>query len=933
MNFTMINKSIDDLNPRDYILIKGAKIHNLKNIDVAIPRNKLVVITGLSGSGKSSLAFDTLYAEGQRRYVESLSAYARQFLGKIEKPDVDYIKGVAPAIAIEQKVNSTNSRSTVGTTTEVYDYLKLLFARIGETYSPKSGQKIQRDTINDVANFILGQDKESKVYLIAEKKLDDQKKEKSIELFIQQGYSRHYINGEIQWLEEVSPSGLSNGLDLVIDRFIVNENFEDERARILDSIETAYFEGYNSCKVILEKNGEFTSHLFNNQFEEEGVEFIEPSLNLFSFNNPLGACKKCEGFGMVIGIDEDLVIPDRSLSVYQDAIVCWKGEAGQEWKGQLIRGADKANFPIHKPIHELSVSQYQMLWEGCKYFEGINSYFDYVSSKSYKIQYRVMLARYRGKTICPSCKGTRIRKEAEYVKIGGYNITDLVLMSINELKSLFDNIQLNAYQSKVSERLFKEIRNRLDYLVKVGVGYLSLNRSSASLSGGESQRINLATSLGSSLVGSMYILDEPSIGLHPKDTERLIEILKKLRDLGNTVIVVEHDEEIMRSADEIIDLGPEAGHLGGELIFQGNQSELLKADTFTGNYLSGRLKLERERSSRKWNHSIKFSGVRENNLKGFNVEIPLNTLTVVSGVSGSGKSSLVKRIIYPAIQKHFGSYGDKTGHFGTISGNLDQINDVQFIDQNPIGKSSRSNPVTYIKAFDEIRHLFSSLGLSKNRGYKPSHFSFNVEGGRCEVCQGEGEIIEEMQFMADVHLTCEECNGARFKDEILEVKFHGVHISDVLRMTVEEAIEFFQSKDHSQAQKIADRLKPLIDVGLGYVHLGQASGTLSGGEAQRIKLATYLGKGNSKNKLLFIFDEPTTGLHFHDIAKLLTSFKQLIRNGHSLLVIEHNLEIIRHADWNIDLGPHGGDKGGNLMYQGPFESFLSSKNSLTAKYL
>lgn len=926
----MINKSIEQLNPKEFIIIKGAKTHNLKNVDVAIPRNKFVVITGLSGSGKSSLAFDTLYAEGQRRYVESLSSYARQFLGKIQKPDVEYIKGVAPAIAIEQKVNSTNSRSTVGTTTEVYDYLKLLFARIGETYSPTSGKKIVRDSPKSVTKFVLAQQFGTKIYIVVNKLIADGVKNK--ELFMQQGYSRAIVEGKVVWLEDTDFQDLES-IDLVIDRFIIKEDSEDDYDRIFDSISTAFFEGFNNCKIITDQDGILKDYQFDNTFSENGIEFMEPSQNLFSFNNPLGACKKCEGFGKVIGIDEDLVIPNRSISVYQDAVVPWKGESGQEWKSQLIRNAARADFPIHKPIHDLSESQMDALWHGNEFFSGINDYFDYLSSKSYKIQYRVMLARYRGRTTCPSCKGTRIRKEATYVKINDHSIDDLVLMSIKELKRFFDQIKLSKHHYEIAERILIEIQNRLDYLNKVGVGYLNLNRSAASLSGGESQRINLATSLGSSLVGSMYILDEPSIGLHSKDTEKLIAILKSLKAIGNTVIVVEHDEDIIREADYVIDLGPEAGHLGGELVFQGVQKALKHSDTLTAQYLNGKRSLERTKSSRSWNHAIEIMGVRENNLKGIDVKIPLNVMTVVSGVSGSGKSTLVKSVILPAIQKHFGVYGEKNGQFTEIKGDLKHIQDIQFIDQNPIGKSSRSNPVTYVKAYDEIRNLFASIGLSKNRNYKPSHFSFNVEGGRCEVCQGEGEITEEMQFMADVHLICEECNGKRFKDEVLEVKFHENNISDVLEMTVEEAIDFFDSKDHPIANKIVNKLQPLFEVGLGYVHLGQASATLSGGEAQRIKLATYLGKGNSAKKILFIFDEPTTGLHFHDIVKLLKSFDQLIKKGHSLLVIEHNLEVIKHADWNIDLGPEGGKDGGNLMFQGHYEDFVESQDSTTAEYL
>lgn len=931
----MLKKSFESLSSKAYILIKGARVHNLKNIDVAIPRKKLVVITGLSGSGKSSLAFDTLYAEGQRRYVESLSSYARQFLGKVEKPDVDYIKGVSPAIAIEQKVNTSNSRSTVGTSTEIYDYLKLLFARLGKTYSPKTGELIQRDSIQDVCDYILKLDQGSKVYLLASKKLNASKKTKAqLELLLQQGYSRVFYESKVWWLEDLIEKNESiTTIDLIIDRFQISDEIEDESSRIADSVETAYFEGKNACSVYVESGEKTSLKSFNNLFEEDGKEFIEPSVHLFSFNNPLGACPKCEGFGKVIGIDEDLVIPNKSLSVYQDAIVCWKGEKMQAWKDELIQHAGKFNFPIHRPIFELSPSEYELLWEGNRYFKGLNSFFEFLATQTYKIHYRVMLARYRGRTRCPECKGTRLRKESNYVKVAGTSIQDLVVKSIDQLVTFMDSIKLTEREQQIASRLLQEINNRLSYLQHVGLGYLSLNRSSASLSGGESQRINLASSLGSSLVGSMYILDEPSIGLHSKDTEKLILILKALRDLGNTVIVVEHDEEIIKAADEVIDLGPLAGYQGGELVFQGNQEELKKSKSLTGAYLYGDMKLEKKEKSRKWNDSIVFKGARENNLKGIDVEIPLRCLTVVSGPSGSGKSSLVKNIIYPAIQKQLGLYGDKTGVFHAMEGAVDQLSEVEFIDQNPIGKSSRSNPVTYIKAYDEIRSLFASLGLAKSRGLKPAHFSFNVEGGRCEVCKGEGEITEEMQFMADIHLICEECEGKRFKDETLEIKFHGKNIADVLELTIDEAISFFRSYEEKDSQKVADKLSPLQEVGLGYVKLGQSSGTLSGGEAQRIKLATYLGKGNSNKHILFIFDEPTTGLHFHDISKLLNSFNALIKKGHSLLVIEHNLEVIKQADWVIDLGPEGGDKGGHLLFQGNQESLQKSKESITAKYL
>jgi excinuclease ABC subunit A len=927
--------AVEQLDPRKYIIIKGARVHNLKNIDVAIPRNKLVVITGLSGSGKSSLAFSTLYAEGQRRYVESLSSYARQFLGKVEKPDVDYIKGVAPAIAIEQKVNTSNSRSTVGTTTEIYDYLKLLFARIGKTISPSTQQEVSRDTVEDVVEYVLKLPLESKVYLIASIELKGKSNEDKIQLLIQQGFSRAMVKGEVVWLEDLQgETGKLKKLEVIVDRFVINETIGDEESRIADSVETTFFEGKNSCIIASELEGKLIEKQFSSAFEEDGVQFIEPSVHFFSFNNPIGACPKCEGFGKVIGIDEDIVIPNKALSVYQDAIACWKGEKMQVWKEELILSAEKFGFPIHKPIFDLTEEQYELLWTGNAYFKGLNAFFDYLSEKSYKIHYRVMLARYRGRTVCPDCKGSRLRKETNYVKVGGRSINDLVRISMFELRTYFEELTLSEHDASVARRILIEVKNRINYLIDVGVGYLTLNRPANTLSGGESQRINLATSLGSSLVGSMYILDEPSIGLHPKDTERLIAILKSLRDLGNTVIVVEHDEEIIRAADEVIDLGPEAGSQGGELVFQGSIEQLLKAKTLTSDYINHTRSVSSKKEIRKSNNYIEVSGARENNLKGIDIRFPLGAMTVVSGVSGSGKSSLIKKIVYPSIQKKLGGYGDKTGVYKEVTGALDLLKDIQFIDQNPIGKSSRSNPVTYIKAYDEIRNLFAGLGLSKSRGYKPAHFSFNVEGGRCEVCQGEGEITEEMQFMADIHLTCEECGGKRFKEEILEVKFHGKNIADVLELTVLEAVDFFQSFDTDKASvKVAERLAPLLEVGLGYVKLGQASGTLSGGEAQRIKLASYLGKGGTKNHTLFIFDEPTTGLHFHDISKLLHSFDALIKKGHSLLIIEHNPEVIKHADWVIDLGPEGGDKGGELMFEGLVEDMKKSPRSLTAHYL
>ena len=926
--------TIDQLDPKEFILIKGARVHNLKNIDVALPRNKFVVLSGLSGSGKSSLAFSTLYAEGQRRYVESLSSYARQFLGKLEKPDVDYIKGIAPAIAIEQKVNTSNSRSTVGTATEIYDYMKLLFARVGKTISPVSGNEIKQDTVEDVVDHILKQTEGRRIFLLTKVNLG-KKWADHLKLLIQQGFSRVLINNEVQWLEEIADQQATiEHLDLIIDRYLVSPHLMEETSRIADSVETAFYEGKGKCRLLIQSEKKTIEKEFSNAFEEDEIQFIEPSVNLFTFNNPIGACPRCEGFGKVIGIDEDLVIPNKSLSIYQDAIACWKGEKLQVWKKNLIRNADSFDLPIHKPILELSDEQYALLWEGNQHFKGLNKFFDYLSKKSYKIQYRVMLARYRGRTKCPDCKGSRLRIESSFVKVGGRSIQSLVDVSILELKVFFDALKLDKHDQEVSKRILLEINNRLDYLINVGVGYLNLNRPAATLSGGESQRINLATSLGSSLVGSMYILDEPSIGLHPKDTERLIGILRSLQKLGNTVIVVEHDEDIISAADEVLDLGPEAGSQGGELVFQGSPKSLMKANTLTAQYLSDRMCVTQKKPDRKFNNFIEVFGARQHNLKGIDVKFPLHALTVVSGVSGSGKSTLVKEIIYPAIQKHLGEYGDKVGSFLRLGGALKELQSIQFIDQNPIGKSSRSNPVTYIKAYDEIRKLYASLGLSKSRGYKPSFFSFNVEGGRCEMCKGEGEITEEMQFMADVHLVCESCEGKRFKEEVLEVMFHGKNIAELLDLTVEDAVLFFNSfEDSKDANRVADRLQPLLDVGLGYVKLGQASGTLSGGEAQRIKLATYLGKGGQKDHCLFIFDEPTTGLHFHDISKLLKSFNALLDKGHTIVVIEHNPEVIKQADWVIDLGPEGGDNGGGLMYQGNVEGLKKSLNSITASYI
>ena len=929
---------IDQLDPKKNIIIKGARMHNLKNINVAIPRNKLVVVTGLSGSGKSSLAFDTLYAEGQRRYVESLSSYARQFLGKVTKPDVDYIKGVAPAIAIEQKVSSSNARSTVGTVTEIYDYLKLLYARIGRTISPKSGIEVKKNTVKDVLALFKKTEEGTKGLILAPlitKKGRSLKEQ--LELLLQQGYNRVFVTDQLVKIEDFSADKhpKNTPIHLVIDRFVY-KNEEESLTRLADSTETAFFEGEGDAIVaLINSDKSFKFHSFSNRFEADGEQFTEPSVHFFSFNNPIGACPKCEGYGKVIGIDEYLVIPNKELSVYEGAIAPWVGEKMSEWKDQLVYNAEKFDFPVHKPIEQLSEEQYELLWTGNKYFKGLNYFFSYLEKKTYKIQYRVMLARYRGKTTCHICRGRRLRQETNHVKIDGHTLSDLVVLPVNELLPLFNKLSLNEYDQQVAKRLLIEIKNRLQYLNDVGVGYLDLNRNSATLSGGESQRINLATSLGSSLVGSMYILDEPSIGLHPKDTQRLIVILKSLRDLGNTVLVVEHDEEIIKAADEVIDLGPLAGSHGGELIFQGNQDELLKdSKSLTAQYINGLLTIETPKKTRKWKESLKLLGVKQHNLKGFDVNIPLDCMVVVTGVSGSGKSTLVKSILYPSLKKLKGGIADKTGAFTGIKGDLESIKQVEFIDQNPIGKSSRSNPVTYVKAYDDIRALYTSLPLSKSRGYKAGVFSFNIDGGRCDNCQGEGEVTIEMQFMADIHLQCEECKGQRFKEDILEVKYKGKHISDILEMTIEDALSFFREDEKNRiAKKIVEKITPLFDVGLGYVKLGQSSNTLSGGEAQRIKLASYLAKGDRHQKALFLFDEPTTGLHFHDINKLLYAFNALIDQGHSLLIIEHNPDVIKCADWVIDLGPEGGKNGGHLLFEGTPQDLIKSKKSVTAEYI
>ena len=924
-----MDKDISEVNPKENIIIKGAELHNLKNIDVVIPRNKLVVITGLSGSGKSSLAFDTLYAEGQRRYVESLSSYARQFLGKLHKPKVDYIKGIAPAIAIEQKVNSTNPRSTVGTTTEIYDYIKLLFARIGKTYSPISNKIVKKHTVTDVINFIKTYQENTKLLLLCPITINPEREINTVlKVLSQQGYARIKYDNKIYRIEEVPVEHIkTNQFKLVVDR-IITKNDKDFYNRLADAIQTAFFEGNGKC--IIENLTDNSFQEFNNKFELDGITFHEPNTHFFSFNNPYGACPTCEGYGNIIGIDESLVIPNTGLSIYDDAIFPFKSDSYKHYKEALITHAYQFDIPIHKPWFELTKQQKELVWNGNNHFHGIHHFFTALEEKSYKIQNRVMLSRYRGKTTCTECNGKRLRKETNYVKIDHKSISDLVTLPLDELAVFFKNLTLNKYEEKIGKRLLTEINNRLQFLQDVGLNYLTLNRASNSLSGGESQRINLATSLGSSLVGSMYILDEPSIGLHPKDTERLIGVLKNLRDLGNTVIVVEHDEDMMKAADYIIDIGPMAGTYGGQVVAKGDYDQLIKSDSLTAQYLNKKLLIEVPKYRRNSKNNIEILGARENNLQNINVSFPLNSLTVITGVSGSGKSTLVKKILYPAMQKKLIGYGDKAGQFSEIKGGFDQINHVEFIDQNPIGRSSRSNPVTYIKAYDEIRSLLSSQKISKIRNYKPKHFSFNVEGGRCEVCKGEGIVTIEMQFMADVHLQCDSCHGKRFKKEILEVQFEGKNIDDILNFTIDDAVTFFSK--HKQF-KIANKLKPLQDVGLGYVQLGQSSSTLSGGEAQRIKLASFLVKGFTKNKTLFIFDEPTTGLHFHDIKKLITSFNALIEKGHSIVVIEHNIELIKCADHIIDLGLEGGKKGGQLIFQGKPEELIHHENSHTAKYL
>ena len=920
---------IAQVNPKENIIIKGAKLHNLKNINAVIPRNKLVVITGLSGSGKSSLAFDTLYAEGQRRYVESLSSYARQFLGRLDKPKVDYIKGIAPAIAIEQKVNSTNPRSTVGTSTEIYDYLKLLYARIGKTFSPVSGDEVKKDTVTDVVNYIKDFPEREKLLLLAPILVEKGRSlEEKVKVLNQQGYSRIKIKDEVSRIDEANLKNIkSEEAFIVVDR-IIKKDDEDFYNRLADSIQAAFYEGKG--ELFIEKLADNKTRHFSNKFELDGITFNEPNVHLFSFNNPYGACPKCEGYGDVIGLDEDLIVPNTSLSIYEEAIFPWRGESMSWYKNQLVNNSHKFNFPIHKPYYDLTEAQKQLLWDGNRYFTGLTDFFEELEAKAYKIQNRVMLSRYRGKTKCPVCKGKRLREEANYVKVGGSPISDLVEKPLDKVAEFFKKLELSEHDEHIAKRLLKEINNRLAFLSNVGLDYLTLNRKSNTLSGGESQRINLATSLGSSLVGSMYILDEPSIGLHPKDTEKLIGVLKDLRDLGNTVIVVEHDEDIMKAADEIIDIGSEAGTFGGEVVATGNYDEILKSKSLTAKYLNHSMEIKVPKKRRDFKYYIDIIGARENNLKNIDVRFPLGIFTAVTGVSGSGKSTLVKRLLYPSILKETGGYGEKVGQLTKIEGKFSNTKHVEFVDQNPIGRSSRSNPVTYIKAYDDIRNLFASQNLAKVRGFKAKHFSFNVDGGRCETCKGEGEVTIEMQFMADVHLECETCHGKRFKKEVLEVKFEEKTIDDVLNMTIDDAIAFF--KKHNES-KIKKKLQPLQDVGLGYVTLGQSSSTLSGGEAQRIKLASFLGKGTTKDKALFIFDEPTTGLHFHDIQKLLKSFYALIEKGHSVIVIEHNMDLVKCADHVIDLGLEGGENGGYLIATGTPEEVAKNKKSYTAKYL
>ena len=925
-----------NMSESDSILIKGARVNNLKNIDVEIPRNKLVVITGLSGSGKSSLAFDTLYAEGQRRYVESLSSYARQFLGRMSKPECDYIKGIPPAIAIEQKVNSRNPRSTVGTSTEIYEYLRLLYARVGHTFSPVSGREVKKHTPEDIVNCMLEHPDGTRYTVLAPIVLREGRTlPQQLDTYRQEGFTRLEVNGTVTRIEEYTPQD-GDTVFLLIDRMMASHE-KDAMSRLTDSAETAMYEGDGACLLrFYQADGSTSLFRFSTKFEADGITFEEPTDQMFSFNSPIGACPVCEGFGRVIGIDEHLVIPNRALSVYDGAVVCWRGEKMGEWREMVIRGAEKAGFPIFTPYYELTDEQRRMLWEGTRYFEGINAFFKMLQENQYKIQYRVMLARYRGKTLCPACHGTRLKPEAGYVHVGGKSISQLVDLPITELKQFFDHLKLNAHDTQVATRILAEINSRIRFLLDVGLGYLTLNRLSNSLSGGESQRINLATSLGSSLVGSLYILDEPSIGLHSRDTDRLIRVLRQLQQLGNTVVVVEHDEEIIRAADYIIDIGPKAGRLGGEVVYQGDMKDILATgykpqatDSYTVRYLLGEETIPVPLQRRPWNNYIEIKGARENNLKGIDVRFPLNVMTVVTGVSGSGKSTLVRDIFYRALKRELDECSERPGEFISIGGDIRDLRNVEFIDQNPIGKSSRSNPVTYLKAYDDIRKLYADQPQSKQMGYTPGTFSFNSEGGRCEECKGEGTITVEMQFMADLVLECESCHGKRFKPDVLEIRFQGANIHDVLEMTVDQAIEFFTL--HKQ-KKIAKKLQPLQDVGLGYIKLGQSSSTLSGGENQRVKLAYYLSQEKA-DPTMFIFDEPTTGLHFHDIRKLLEAFDALLRRGHSITIIEHNMDVIKCADYVIDLGPEGGDQGGRIVATGTPEEVAACAASYTGQFL
>lgn len=917
------------------IEIKGARVHNLKNIDVSIPHGEFTVITGLSGSGKSSLAFDTLYAEGQRRYIESLSSYARQFLGKLNKPETDYIKGIAPAIAIEQKVTSNNPRSTVGTSTEIYDYLKVLYSRIGKTISPLSGKEVKKHNVSDVVDFLRTiEDGERCLVLAPLSGFEKYGTERQLEILKQQGYVRLFLNDEFVMIEEAmeNPPKAIEQSQLVIDRIKIDFSDEDAISRYGDSIALAFAEGDGSCTI--HRMNDHSNQSFSNRFELDGMEFQEPNEHFFTFNNPFGACKSCEGFGQVIGIDPNLVIPNKELSVYEGAVLPWKGDKMSKYLYKFIDQASDKGFPIHRPVSELTIDELDLLWHGARGVKGIHDFFKYVESKAYKIQYRVMLSRYRGKTTCPECRGTRLRGDANYVEIDGKSITDIVLMPIDEAFDFFTNLKVSKHDTQITKRILPEITNRLRFLQEVGLGYLTLNRQSNSLSGGESQRINLATSLGSSLVGSMYILDEPSIGLHPKDTERLIHVLKSLRDLGNTVIVVEHEEDIMQAADQIIDIGPKAGVYGGEVVFQGTHKKLKSAkNSLTAQYLTGKLEIPTPLKRRKSKNKLSIKGAKQHNLKNIDVDFPLHNLVCVTGVSGSGKSTLVTDILLPAVKKELGIYGDSLGDFRSFSGDMKMIKAVEFVDQNPIGKSSRSNPITYVKAFDDIRDLYSRQPLAKQRGYKPGFFSFNVDGGRCEVCEGEGEITVGMQFMADIHLPCDNCNGTRYKAETLDILYRDKSIADLLDMDIQTAYDFFNEVDGRIENKIVSKIEPLVRVGLGYLKLGQASSTLSGGEAQRIKLASFLAKGTGAPSTLFIFDEPTTGLHFHDVNKLIIAFNSLIDAGHSIIVIEHNLDVIKCADHIIDIGPEGGNNGGTVVFEGTPEEIVNCKKSHTGQHL